>query len=118
MGTTRINGVSYFSEAVKETMVGDELELVHDAENKYDPNAMKVINKRLNLQIGFVPKEFNNPRTGQKDAFSAEVKRKISGGRQYSAKIIQILGGTPEKPSLGLKMNIGWESTPQGPRNA
>lgn len=54
--STKIVGVSNYTDAVVDLKVGDELAIEHEPTNKYDPNAMKVMDVD-NRTIGYLPKE-------------------------------------------------------------
>ena len=54
----KVSGVSFHKQKVESLSDGDILSLERDSENKYDSNAVKILNPEGEM-IGFVPKEFN-----------------------------------------------------------
>ena len=54
----KVAGVSFHKQKVESLSEGDILSLERDSENKYDSNAVKILNPEGEM-IGFVPKEFN-----------------------------------------------------------
>tara|TARA_B100000242_G_C42931632_1_gene432062 strand:- start:536 stop:847 length:312 start_codon:yes stop_codon:yes gene_type:complete len=55
----KVAGVSFHKQKVESLTEGDILTLERDPENKYDSNAVKILNSEGEM-IGFVPKEFNS----------------------------------------------------------
>ena len=55
----KVAGVSFHKKNVESLSHGNILHLELDPENKYDSNAVKVLNDK-NEMLGFVPKEFNS----------------------------------------------------------
>lgn len=55
----KVAGVSFHKQKVESLTEGDILTLERDPENKYDSNAVKILNPEGEM-IGFVPKEFNS----------------------------------------------------------
>ena len=54
----KVSGVSFHKQKVEALSEGDVLSLERDPDNKYDSNAVKILNPEGEM-IGFVPKEFN-----------------------------------------------------------
>ena len=54
----KVAGVSFHKQKVESLSEGDVLSLERDPDNKYDSNAVKILNPEGEM-IGFVPKEFN-----------------------------------------------------------
>ena len=55
----KVAGVSFHKQKVESLTEGNILTLERDPENKYDSNAVKILNPEGEM-IGFVPKEFNS----------------------------------------------------------
>ena len=53
----KVSGVSFHREVVDSLKYGEELKMVKDPENKYDSNAIKIVNSE-NKMCGFVPKKY------------------------------------------------------------
>jgi len=102
--TLNIVGESYRQDAIKLCHEGESIILKREPNNQYDPNAVAVL-REDGSQIGYLSK------------FDAEwVSRIIDRGTKVLARIKYIRGGTPDKPSLGVLIEInttpsrGWES--------
>jgi len=54
----KVAGVSFCKDIVENLQEGQVLFLEKDPENKYDQNAIKILNEDKNM-VGFVPKQFN-----------------------------------------------------------
>lgn len=74
---TRVAGVTYDNRQshIMETQVGERIQLVREAHNHFDRNAIKVINA-MGHQIGYIPKEL-----------AAKMARNMDRGLLYSALI-------------------------------
>ena len=55
----KVAGVSFHKQKVESLSEGDILTLQKDPNNKYDSNAIKILNNKEEM-VGFVPKEFNS----------------------------------------------------------
>jgi hypothetical protein len=55
----KVAGVSFHKQKVESLAEGEVLSLERDPDNKYDSNAVKILNPEGEM-IGFVPKEFNS----------------------------------------------------------
>ena len=55
----KVAGVSFHKQNVESLSENDILSLEREPDNKYDKNAIKILNSQGNM-IGFVPKEFNS----------------------------------------------------------
>lgn len=55
----KVAGVSFCKTVVKTLDQGQVLKLEKDPDNKYDSNAIKILNLE-NQMVGFVPKQFNH----------------------------------------------------------
>ena len=55
----KVAGVSFHKQKVESLSEGDILTLQKDPNNKYDSNAIKILNSKEEM-LGFVPKEFNS----------------------------------------------------------
>ena len=53
----KVSGVSFHREVIDSLKRGEELRMEKDPENKYDSNAIKIINSK-NEMCGFVPKKY------------------------------------------------------------
>lgn len=77
--------------------VGDRATLVREPNNPYDRNAIAVYVSAG--QIGYVPRE------------DAEVHAPdMDDGATATARVVKINGGTPDAPSLGVVIEVDWES--------
>ena len=74
--------------------VGEQVLLIRESENPYDSNAIAVYHSSRK-QIGFI---------------SADLAEKLApdmdSGQPISARISDLTGGTPEKPSHGVNLEI------------
>ena len=55
----KVAGVSFHKQKVEALSEGDILTLQKDPNNKYDSNAIKILNNKEEM-VGFVPKDFNS----------------------------------------------------------
>ena len=85
----RIAGVTYPNDdgtsrqmAISHTYKGSDLFLERDPHNRYDSNAVRVMNARRE-QIGFVPRDM-----------AASISAAIERGGAVEARVIEVLGGT------------------------
>ena len=53
----KVSGVSFHREVIETLKCGDELKMEKDPDNKYDSNAIKILNSE-NKMCGFVPKKY------------------------------------------------------------
>ena len=90
---TKVVGVSYRQEAVAGCVEGQSLELVRDERNRHDRNAIGVF--AGGAHIGFVPSDIN-------DGFALY----LDSGRSIDAEIEAVVGGTPDKPTVGIVMRL------------
>jgi len=89
---------------IRECRVGDELLLVREPRNPYDENAVALFT--LNRQqVGYIPMEV-----------SSDVAAELDSGVRAPAFIAKILGGTRDKPNLGLMIDIHWPRPERPPR--
>ena len=93
MFRTAVAGVSYRQDAVADCWEGDKVRLIRDPANKYDKNAIKVHSSMGH--IGFIPRE------------EAEgLAPFIDGGGKAEAYIAELIGGTPNKPTTGVILQV------------
>ena len=79
---------------IRQCRVFNGLSLRHDPENEHDDCAIEV--HRLGVgQIGFIGRHRN-----------AEIVEFLEGGGQPYARITDITGGTPDKPTLGVNIDV------------
>jgi len=90
---TKIAGASKYQKAIKKCKEGRQCSLVREPKNKYDKNAVKVMVG--NLHIGYLNAEF-----------ARVVCDKSKKGSRYSAVIKNITGGTKDKPTFGVNLEI------------
>lgn len=69
--------------------------LVLEPENRFDKKAIAVISKRG--QIGYVAKA---------DASHPYLYARLREGRPVNASVLNIIGGTPDKPSRGVWLDV------------
>jgi hypothetical protein len=101
--TLNIVGESYRQKAIKHCREGDQINLRREPKNKYDSNAVAVLRKS-GEQIGYLSRE------------DAEwVARIMDAGDTVEARIKWLTGGTRDKPTYGVVIDInttpdnGWE---------
>ena len=88
-----VAGVSYRQKKVRHCYNGQALRLVRDPNNEYDPCAIKVLaGKHL---IGFIPR-------GKNELLAEYMDR----GGTVKAKVAKVVGGTRDKPTVGIRMNV------------
>lgn len=75
----KVAGVSFHKKKVESLSEGDILTLQRDPDNKYDSNAIKILNSKEEM-VGFVPKDFN----------SAIVKKFEKVSKVYTLKVKNI----------------------------
>ena len=98
---TKVFGVSHRNpdgserqDLIRQCRVFDILSLRHDPENEHDSCAVEV--HRLGVgQIGFIGRHLN-----------AEIVSHIEDGGQVYTRIIEITGGSSDKPTLGVNIEI------------
>ena len=90
---TKIAGVGYRQNAVARCYEGQNLALMRDSKNSHDKNAIKVF--AHGEHIGFIPAELNE--------WFAQY---FDSGRKIEADIYKIVGGTEDKPSRGIRINL------------
>lgn len=90
---TKVAGSSNYQKAIKKCRKNQQCSLDHEPNNEYDMNAIKVtVGKR---HIGYLNAEL-----------AREVCNKSRKGVRYSAVIKNITGGTRDKPTLGVNLEI------------
>ncbi|MFZ2869868.1 HIRAN domain-containing protein [Zavarzinia sp.] len=72
---------------------GDAVEFRHEPANPYDQNAVAVY--VLGRQVGYVPRQK-----------AERILRDMEDSRIISVSVYSITGGTKEKPSLGLVLDV------------
>ena len=90
---TKIAGVGYRQSAAKRCYEGQKLTLVRDRENLHDKNAIKVL--AGGEHVGYIPSDIN-------EGFAAY----LDFGKKVNADIYKIVGGTGDKPSRGIYINL------------
>ena len=88
-----VAGTSYRQPAVGGCGEGQSLVLVRDEGNRHDRNAIQVF--AGGAQIGFVPRDIN-------EGFATY----LDSGRSLEAEIEAVVGGTPDKPTVGIVMRL------------
>jgi len=98
---TRVVGVSHRNdngssrqEIVRGCSVGEALRLVREPENPHDPNAIRVCT-RDGDQIGFLAADV-----------AARLAPRLDAGAAAKAEIIALTGGTRDKPTRGVNIEI------------
>ncbi|MGE3909726.1 MAG: HIRAN domain-containing protein, partial [Chloroflexota bacterium] len=81
---------------IKACEVGDELALVREPNNPYDRDAVAIYTLS-GQQVGYIPAEI-----------ASAVAESLDTGVQAPAYIAKILGGTRDKPNLGLVIDVHW----------
>ncbi len=75
--------------------IGEVLELIHQPNNRYDPNAIAVHRRKTGEQIGF------------RD-LASDLVRDAAAGKQFSAEISDLTGGGFfAKKTCGVNIKIG-----------
>lgn len=62
--------------------IGEALELIHQPNNRYDPNAIAVHRRKTGEQIGFLNRDL-----------ASDLVRDAAAGKQFSAEISDLTGG-------------------------
>lgn len=88
------DGTSW-QQIIKQCRVGETVTLLREPSNRYDGNAVAVLTRHG--QIGYVARD---------DA--EEVARRLDWGEQPECMIARILGGTRDKPNLGVVITVSW----------
>ena len=88
-----VAGVSYRQQAVSGCVEGQSLELVRDERNRHDSNAIQVFSD--GAHIGFLPRDIN-------EGFATY----LDTGRRIDAEVEVLVGGTPDKPTVGVVMRL------------
>lgn len=91
---TNVAGVSYRQDAVSRCHEGQPVQLIRDPSNNHDPNAIEV---RANEQIGFIPSD---------EAEVLALYMDLYGDESIEAKIDKLTGGTDDKPTIGVILDI------------
>ena len=91
---TKIAGTSFNQEAVKQLKPGDELVLVPEPDNKYDPKATK-ITTTTGLKLGYI---------GKSKDLNQRVHEELKHGKVKKCFVIQVTG-TPDQ-TLGVNIQI------------
>lgn len=96
MGTYTLNvvGESYRQDAIRRCREGHRVVLKREPENPHDANAVAVLREN-GEQIGYLSRD--------NAEWVAEVMDK---GKQVEAKIKRITGGTRDKPSRGVVIEV------------
>lgn len=81
--------------AIRHCVRGEQLQLVREAENPYDRNAIRI--RRLNGEdLGYVPK-----------TNAAELAPKVDAGQQVRAEVDWLNSPTEDFQQFGLKVRVG-----------
>lgn len=88
-----VAGVSHRQQAVSKCVEGQSLELVRDAGNPHDRNAIQVF--ASGDHIGFVPRDIN-----------AGFATYLDAGGDIDGEIEAVVGGTPDKPTMGIVFRL------------
>lgn len=81
---------------IRDCRVGDELLLVREPRNPYDKHAVALFTLDRQ-QVGYIPMEV-----------SSAVAAELDSGVRAPAFIAKVLGGTRDKPNLGLMIDVHW----------
>ncbi len=79
----------------KYAKVGKPLEFHHDKDNPYDQNAISVWMIKPHLQLGFLSQDL-----------ASQYAKRIDSGLILQGKITDITGGTEDKPTMGVNIQI------------
>ena len=90
---TKVAGASQYQKAIKKCREGQECSLEHEPDNEYDLNAIKVMVG--NRHIGYLNADL-----------ARNVCSSVKRGRRYLAVIKEITGGTKDKPTRGVNLEI------------
>ena len=96
--TLGIVGESHYQDAIRRCRQGDRVVLKREPENPYDENAVAVLREN-GEQIGHLSRDH-----------AEWVARVIDEGKKVEAKIKRILGGTRDKPTRGVVIDV--DTTP------
>lgn len=98
--TFYIAGVQHrqgWQQNVKQLVEGQDLQLVPEPDNKYDPNAIKIMNG--DIQLGYVPKKF-----------SAEIVAAIDIYGEANCTLLHLNASAPAWESCEVEVEIDDES--------
>jgi len=96
--TLSIVGESHYQDAIRPCRQGDRVILKREPENPHDENAVAVFREN-GEQIGYLSRDH-----------AEWVARVIDEGKEVEAKIKRILGGTRDKPTRGVVIDV--DTTP------
>ena len=74
---------------------GEIVRLVRDRENRHDPNAVRVV-RESGDQIGWLPADI-----------AKEIAPVMDREIMPDAVIVEVMGGTKDKPTLGVLIDVG-----------
>ena len=95
---SKCNGLSFRGEIPWDQIkVGDRLTLVHEPENPYDSNALKIIHNRTNFHLGYVPKDSAN-------LLLNEIKATL-----FRCEVAEVTGGYGYKTQKGINIKIEYD---------
>ena len=104
---TKVVGVTFRNEdgshrqdCISGLFSGDRLALVPNPDNRHDPKAVKVWCGRE--QIGHLSR-----------SAAVEVTDHLDEGGTAFAQVLEVTGGTAEKPTLGVNIRVFLEETPR-----
>ena len=89
---TSVAGVRYRQDAVAQCWEGQRAGLIRDPDNRYDKNAIIVY---ANATIGFIKRDE-----------ARNLAPFMDGGGKAEAYIAELTGGTPDKPTMGVILQI------------
>ena len=90
---TNVAGIGYRQDAAATCRVGQALNLVREANNRHDRNAIAVF--AGSDHIGYVSRDMN-----------AGFAEYLDSGRDLDAEIHAVVGGTEDKPTVGVVMAV------------
>ena len=91
---TTVAGVSYRQEIVARCWQGAGVKLIRNSRNRHDKNAIEV-HVFHRGHIGFIPREE-----------AESLAPFIDGGGKAEAYIAELTGGTPDKPTIGVILQV------------
>jgi hypothetical protein len=91
---SKIAGVSRRQRAVVKCDVGDRLLLVREPDNDHDSNAVKIMREDGDF-LGYIPSET-----------AEELAERMDAGEEAWAEITTLTGGTDDKPTRGVNIEV------------
>ncbi len=101
---TKVRGVSEYQDVAEAVDTGDFLVLRRESDNEFDDNAIAIWSDQG--QVGYVGARLAEDLAPEMDA-----------GRSHYATVTEVTGGSPDKPTLGINIEINeWPTEGNAPK--